>query len=88
MDTRLKSILIDDNPHHLSSLETQLSLRCSQVQIIAKTSDPIEGLQLVKQEKPDLLFLDVQMPHLNGLELARELYSSMDTMPEIIFVTG
>lgn len=88
MDTQLKSILIDDNPHHLASLETQLSLRCSQVQVIAQTSDPIEGLQLVKQEIPDLLFLDVQMPQLNGLELARELYSSMETLPEIIFVTG
>lgn len=88
MEILLPSILIDDNPHHLASLSSQLEIRCPQVAIIAKTSDPIEGLQLVKEHKPKMLFLDVQMPQLNGLDLAKELYASMKELPEIIFVTG
>jgi len=88
MATQLKSILIDDNPNHLASLSEQLLKRCPQVEIIAKTNDPIEGLQLVRNLEPDLLFIDEQMPQLNGLELVKEIYSSMQEVPEIIFVTG
>lgn len=88
MEPQLNSILIDDNPHHLASLSSQLKIRCPQVVVIGESNDPIEGLQLVKDLEPDLVFLDVQMPQLNGLGLAREIYSSMKEVPEIIFVTG
>lgn len=88
MPVSLRSILIDDNPQHLKSLSEQLRNRCPQVEIVAESNDPIEGLQRIKELKPDLLFTDVQMPQLNGLELAKEVFNSLKEVPEIIFVTG
>lgn len=88
MGNLLRSILIDDNPNYLASLSAQLKNRCPQVEIVGEMQDPVEGLQLVKNLKPDLLFIDVQMPQLNGLEFVQEVYKSMKEIPEIIFVTG
>lgn len=81
----MKTILIDDEPDSLESLQTEIKLYCPEVDIMGKYADAREGLNAIVREKPDLVFLDIEMPYLNGFELLESLaYISFD----IIFVTA
>lgn len=66
----LKTILIDDEPDALNTLEVDLNKYCSDdVKIIKKCQSPIEGLKAIRRLQPNLVFLDIQMPEINGFEL-------------------
>ena len=81
----IKAILIDDEPHCLESLTLDLQKYCPEVEIIKTLSSSKEGLKYIKKVKPDLLFLDIEMPWMNGFELL-EYLSPIDF--EVIFVTA
>jgi two-component system response regulator LytT len=55
--------------------------------LVARTSSAVEALKILNDEQVDLLFLDIQMPDLNGMELARVL-DSRPNKPRIIFTTA
>ena len=57
-----------------------------QVDIIASCNNAIEGLRNVHSLKPDVIFLDIQMPQISGLEMLSML--DPDTMPRVVFVTA
>ena len=57
------------------------------VDIVGQAGDGVAALRMVGELKPDLLFLDVQMPGLTGFEVARRLVES-DLLPQLIFVTA
>ncbi|KAA8482727.1 LytTR family two component transcriptional regulator [Arcticibacter tournemirensis] len=82
----LKCIAVDDEP-------LALGLICSFIeqtpflQLVGKYSSAAEALQNLHELKPDILFLDVQMPDLSGMELARIL-SKTSSSPAIIFTTA
>lgn len=81
----LKTILIDDERSALETLESDLTNHCSlEVEVIKKCQTPAEGLQAIKQLNPDLVFLDVQMPEMNGFELLK-LLDEIDF--HVVFVT-
>lgn len=65
----IKAILIDDELHCLDTLSILLKEYCPGVQIIAQCRSANEGLQAIKKQKPDLIFLDIEMPGMNGFEL-------------------
>lgn len=66
----LKTILIDDEIAALESLEIDLKKHCSQdVMVVEKCQSPLLGLKAIKKHNPDLVFLDVMMPEMNGFEL-------------------
>lgn len=81
----LRAILIDDEKGSLESLTFELGEYCPEVDIIAATQKPEEGLTLIQQLKPDLVFLDIEMPGMNGFELLQRLG---DTSMHVIFVTA
>lgn len=81
----LRTIVVDDEPLALE-LVCNLLTRYADIEIIATARNGREALQLARQFKPDLLFLDIQMPGYSGLDVAARLQS--DTMPLIVFITA
>lgn len=69
----IRSIIIDDEQHCIKSLEMDLIAHCSSIEIIAKCLSAKEGILAIKKLKPDLIFLDVEMPWMNGFEMLEVL---------------
>jgi two-component system LytT family response regulator len=81
----LRAILIDDDQSNLSALSEKLLKHCPQVQIIGRCDNAEEGIKAIESGKPDLVFLDVEMPVMNGFLLLQQLtYRNF----ELIFVTA
>ena len=81
----MKAILIDDEKNCTDILQIQLKNNCPEIEIVAIHNNPIEGIESVRQLKPDVLFLDVEMPQANGFEVLQKLHP-MST--EVIFTTA
>ena len=81
----IKSIIIDDEVHNLENLKGLLEKNCANVQVVATASSAVEGLKLIANHQPDLVFLDIEMPNKNGFEM---LESMGDVSFEVIFVTA
>jgi len=69
----IRSIIIDDELHCIKSLENDLRTYCSPIQIIASCQSAREGILAIKKNRPDLVFLDVEMPWMNGFEMLEML---------------
>lgn len=82
---RIKSILIDDEPRGLSSLQKLLEFHCPEVEVMQACRRTSEALAAIERLHPELVFLDIEMPGKNGFELLNEL-PAIDF--EIIFVTA
>ena len=81
----LRSILIDDEPQNAIILKKDLEMHCPAVDVIAVCHSAKEGIMTIKKERPDLVFLDIEMPYGNAFELLNNL-SPVNF--EIIFVTA
>lgn len=82
---RIRTLLIDDEPLVRSSLLRALR-HDKDIDVIGECGDGLSALEAINWEKPDLLFLDVHMPGLTGLEVLGELEGAK--MPVTIFVTA
>lgn len=82
----MKTILIDDEPIALEVLELMLSPYES-INIIGKYTRYTDALESLKEEKPDIIFLDIEMGDMNGLKLAEIFIRELDKV-EIVFVTA
>ena len=78
-------ILIDDEANCRSTLQQLLEKLCPQVTIVAQARNADEGLQYIRDLKPDLIFLDIEMPGKNGFELIASL---PEVNFDIIFTTA
>ena len=85
MSTPLRTVLIDDEKHCVETLRYELQMHCPQVSIEGTASSGPEGIQLIHDIKPDLVFLDIEMPGMSGFEMLRQLG---DVPFEVIFVTA
>src|SRR5688572_27215766 len=79
----IKAIIIDDELHCLESLSLMLKDHCPQVQLIEQSLSAAKGLEAIEKCKPDLIFLDIEMPVMNGFELLERL----STIPFALFFT-
>lgn len=70
---RLRSIIIDDEQHSIDSLIWELEAVGDRVEVIATTTNPHDGLSKVQSLSPDLVFLDIEMPGMNGFDLLHAL---------------
>lgn len=82
----LKVILVDDEKPSLDELEFILS-SCSYCHVIKKFTNPLEALEYIKIEEPDVVFLDINMPVLDGLSLAEEMMK-LHLRTNIIFASA
>ncbi|MEP7258831.1 MAG: LytTR family DNA-binding domain-containing protein [Flavitalea sp.] len=81
----LKAILVDDELSSLHNLRQKLAEFCPDVNIIAATQKPEDAIMLIRQKRPDVVFLDIEMPRMNGFRMLDELE---DVDFEIIFTTA
>jgi two-component system LytT family response regulator len=79
----MKTLIIDDERLAREELKTLLS-EFPNIEIIGECANGKEGIKSVNKLKPDLIFLDIQMPEINGFEMLEHL----DHMPIVIFVTA
>ncbi|MDP4636734.1 MAG: LytTR family DNA-binding domain-containing protein [Crocinitomicaceae bacterium] len=78
-----KTLIIEDE--RLAREELKLLLKdYLEIEIIGEAKNGEEGLQKIKEEKPDLLFLDVSMPGMTGFEMLKHL----EEIPRVIFITA
>ena len=69
----MKAVLIDDDESNLSSLSEKISNHCKDVQVIARCDNPEEGIRAIEELKPELVFLDIEMPQMNGFVMLQQL---------------
>lgn len=82
----LKAVVVDDEPVMARMLETLLA-RHGDICVVGVAHDGDDALQLIAAQKPDLVFLDIQMPGQNGLEVAAQLEQEASP-PWVVFVTA
>ncbi len=84
--TALHAVVVDDEKLARDELCFQLQ-RIGDVEVIGQAANGVDALKLIEQREPDLVFLDVQMPGLNGFEVARRLVEhAVET--QLVFVTA
>ena len=81
----IRAILADDEPVARDLLRGMLA-SCPDVEVVAECADGEQAVQAIRQERPDVAFLDIRMPRLSGLEAAASL--AADETPYIVFVTA
>ena len=69
----MRIIIIDDEPDCVAVLHMLLKQHCPNCEIVAATTKSTEGVKLIQDLKPDLVFLDIEMPVLNGFQLLDEV---------------
>jgi two-component system LytT family response regulator len=79
----IKVILIDDEPLACEIIKTYLKYFDDMV-LVQECSDGFEGVKAIQQHQPDLIFLDIQMPKINGFEMLELL----EIKPSVIFITA
>ncbi len=68
----IRTVLIDDEKNALEVLEIQLAEYCKEVEVLATALGGEQGIEAIKKYKPDLVFLDIEMPHKNGFDVIHE----------------
>ena len=79
----MKVIVIDDEPL-ARSIVLEFLQEHKDIEVSAECGDGFQGVKAINQHKPDLIFLDIQMPKINGFEMLELL----DTTPSVIFTTA
>jgi two-component system, LytTR family, response regulator len=74
----ITATIVDDEPYSCEALATLLERSCPEVKVRDICYSAASALQSIREQKPQILFLDIEMPHMNGFELLEEL-------PEIDF---
>ena len=85
MSRPLNAVLVDDEPLALRRLEFDLA-KMPDVEVVGTADTSDAGLQLIRARHPDLVFIDIKMPGLSGLDVIEQLH--LDPMPVVIFVTA
>ena len=80
----IKAIIIDDEKHCIITLNHLLS-QIEGLEVIATTQKSIDAKKIIEEQKPDLIFLDIEMPEMNGFDVINQF----ETMPfKVIFTTA
>ena len=83
MSEKVKCLIVDDEPLAIQLIQAHIE-RLPQLEIVAACQNALDAFDLLKKEKIDLIFLDIQMPVLTGIEFVK----SLQHPPSIIFTTA
>jgi len=81
----LKAILIDDELNSLQNLQFKIQEYCPTIRVADQTQYPEEAIRLIHLHKPDVIFLDIEMPRMSGFKMLEQI-PEIDF--EIIFITA
>ncbi len=81
----LTAVIIDDEPDNVKLLALQLKVYCPNVKVVSECTQSEEGLLAIQTLDPDVVFLDIEMPRMNGFELLGQLKNINFSL---IFVTA
>ncbi len=92
----IRAVLADDERLMREQLRARLTEVWPELDIVAEAKNGLEAVELTKEHKPDLVFLDIRMPGLTGVEAARQIAQMGDEgpedeawlVPEIVFITA
>ena len=79
----MKAVIIDDEPLARSVVKEYLQSH-PEIEVMQECSDGFEGMKAIQQYQPDIIFLDIQMPKINGFEML----DLIDNLPHVIFTTA
>ena len=92
---RVRAVLADDERLMREQLRGRLTEVWPELDIVAEAKNGLEAVELVREHKPDLVFLDIRMPGLTGVDAARQIAQMGDgpedddwLVPEIVFITA
>jgi len=81
--------IIDNEPNAIKKLREEIeTFREPRLNVLFTTCDPLIGIKKIKEMKPDILFLDIQMPVKNGIEVLRDLRDDTDFDCHVVFQTS
>ena len=88
----IRAVIADDERLMREQLRARLAEVWPELQIVAEARNGLEAVELVNQHRPELVFLDIRMPGLTGVDAARQI-AQMDVgddehLPEIVFITA
>jgi two-component system LytT family response regulator len=81
----LKAILIDDELNSLQNLQIKIQEYCPTVKVVGQSQNPEEAIRLIQLYKPDVIFLDIEMPRMSGFKMLEQI-AEVDF--EVIFITA
>lgn len=82
---KITAIIIDDEVHCQETLQWELEMNCPQVELLDKCSSAFEGIHSIQKHSPDVIFLDIEMPKMNGFEMLKEVQPMKS---KVIFTTA
>jgi two-component system LytT family response regulator len=81
----MRALIVDDEIYSREEMEAMLK-ETGEFIVLGKCANALEAIQAIRKERPDVLFLDVQMPVINGFELLSMIDEQL--MPNVVFVTA
>jgi two-component system, LytTR family, response regulator len=81
----IRTLLVDDEPINISNLQALLTRHCPAIEVVATASNAHDAQTHILNLKPDVVFLDIEMPEKNGFDLLRSL---PEPTFEVVFVTA
>jgi len=85
--TAWRALIADDEAHLRDYLEQQLRDVWPELRVVARAANGLEALRLIDEQEPDVVFLDIRMPGMTGLDVAARLLDGPHP-PHIVFVTA
>lgn len=82
----MKVIIIDDEPHCINALQRDIQLFCPEVTVVATCHSGQEGIEAIREHKPDLIFLDISMPLMSGFQMLEQIGNSINFA--VVFTTA
>jgi DNA-binding LytR/AlgR family response regulator len=83
----IKTIIIEDDPEALYLL-TSLVNSTGLAEVCGSTTNPAVAIELIKSTSPEIIFLDIRMPNVSGLDIAKEIKQTHGKKPYIVFTTA
>lgn len=81
----MRALIVDDEPHAREELESLLD-ETDAFTVVGRCGNAVEAIQAIRRERPDVVFLDIQMPAITGFELLSMIDD--EEMPRVVFVTA
>lgn len=81
----IRAVIVDDEPHARAELESLLD-EMGAFEIVGRCANAVEAVHAIRDARPEVVFLDIQMPAIDGFELLSMIDD--DELPEIVFITA